>query len=54
MKLKPDLGNKMRVLYVSFGLALVVGTFALGLNGWLRVVVPLVGLASIFGGATGI
>ena len=54
MKITPNLGKKMRVLYVSFGLALVVGTFAMGLTGWLRVVVPLVGLASILGGATGV
>lgn len=54
MKITPNLGKKMRVLYVSFGLALIVGTFAIGLTGWLRVVVPLVGLASIFSGATGI
>ena len=54
MERTPDLGQKMRVLYVSFGLVLIAGTFVTGQTGWLRVVLPLVGLASILGGATGI
>ena len=54
MKITPNLGNKTRVLYVLIGLALTVGPFMIGLDGWLRVAVPILGLASIAGGASGV
>ncbi len=54
MKITPNLSNKVRVLYVLIGLALAVGPFMAGLDGWLRVAVPILGVASIAGGASGV
>ncbi len=54
MKITPNLGKKARVLYVLIGVALAVGPFIVGLDGWLRVAVPILGLALIAGGASGI
>lgn len=50
MKFTPNLGKKMRVLNVVVGLALIVGFFVLGFEGWLRWSLLGLGLAS---GATG-
>ena len=50
MKITPNLSNKVRVLYVLVGLALFSGPFMAGLDGWLRVVVPILGLVTIAGG----
>ena len=54
MKITPNLSNKARLLYVLVGLALAVGPFMTGLDGWLRVAVPILGLGSIAGGASGV
>ena len=54
MKMTQNLGNKTRVVYILIGLALVAGPFIAGLDGWLRVAVPFLGLASIAGGASGV
>ncbi len=54
MKITQNLGNKTRVLYVLIGLVLAVGPFMAGLEGWLLVAVPILGLASIVGGASGV
>ncbi len=54
MKFTPNLGKKMRVLYVVFGLALVAGFFVLGFEGWLRWSLLVVGVASGAAGATGL
>ncbi len=52
MKITPNLSNKARMFYVLVGLALAVGPFMAGLDGWLRVAVPILGLGSIAGGAS--
>ncbi len=49
----PNLGMKARVLYVVVGLAVIGGSFALGLEGWNRVVVPIVGVLVVATGKTG-
>jgi hypothetical protein len=54
MKITPNLSKKARMFYVLVGLALAVGPFMAGLEGWLRVAVPILGLVSIAGGASGV
>ena len=39
----PNLKPAARVLYVVAGIALVVVPFAVGMEGWARVVAPLLG-----------
>ncbi len=53
MKFTPNLGKKMRVLNLVVGLALIVGFFVLGFEGWLRWSLLVLGLASGVTGVTG-
>ena len=53
MRIKPNLGSTARMIYGVVGLALIVGTFAIGLEGWERWVLPIAGGGSIATGALG-
>ncbi len=53
MKIEPNLSNAYRILYVVMGSVMIAIPFALALGGWIRVVVPILGLLSIATGATG-
>ena len=54
MKITPNLSSKTRALYVVGGMVLVAGSFMAGLEGWLRVALGILGLATIAGGASGV
>lgn len=51
--MKPNLGKPMRVSYVVMGAALLAVPLAGGLDLWMRVAAPIVGLLAIVTGATG-
>ena len=53
MKFSPNLGHRFRILYVVIGVVLVAATFAIGLEGWQRVILPILGGMAIVTGATG-
>ncbi len=53
MKIRPNLGKTARIIYISIGVVLVAGSFAWGLEGWERVILPVVGGGSILTGACG-
>jgi hypothetical protein len=53
MKLLPNLSRTWRVIYAIVGLALILAPFVFTLPGWERIVLPILGLMSIFTGATG-
>ena len=53
MKFTANLSNAARVLYLVVGAALVVAPFAFGHEGWVRWVVPILGVGSIAEGAVG-
>ena len=53
MKFTANLSNTVRVLYLIAGAALVVLPFAFGLEGWVRWVVPILGVVPIAEGAAG-
>ncbi len=53
MKLKPNLSNAYRILFGLVGLVLIGIPFAFSLEGWIRVLLPVLGALSIATGATG-
>ncbi len=53
MRLKPNLGKTARVIYVGVGLALIIGSLVIGLEGWARLILLVVGGGSIAAGAIG-
>ena len=53
MKITPNLGKTARIIYIAIGVVLIAGTFAMGLEGWERLILPVVGGGSIFAGACG-
>ncbi len=53
MKIRANIGNKLRVFYVVIGLALIAGSFAIELEGWERLIGPVLGGVSIVTGALG-
>lgn len=53
MKIVPNIGQPMRVGYVVIGLVLIVAPFAMALQGWERVILPVLGGVSIGTGAVG-
>ncbi len=53
MKIEPNVGNAYRILCVVVGVVLIAVPFALSLAGWIKVVVPVLGVLSIATGATG-
>jgi type IV secretory pathway VirB2 component (pilin) len=53
MKLVPNLSKTWRVIYAIVGLALILAPIAFTMSGWERVALPILGVMSIFTGATG-
>ena len=53
MKFEPNLSNALRVFYVVVGLILIVSSFAMSMEGWIRVVVLILGVLTVGAGATG-
>ncbi len=53
MKIRPNLGKTARIIYISIGVVLIAGSFALALEGWERLILPVVGGGSIATGACG-
>ena len=53
MKIEPNVGKAYRILCVVVGLVLIAVPFALSLAGWIKVVVPVLGVLSIATGVTG-
>ena len=41
------------LVYISIGVVLVAGSFAMGWEGWERLILPVVGVGSIATGACG-
>ena len=53
MSVRPNLGKTVRIIYIAIGVVLVAGSFALALEGWERLILPVVGGGSIATGACG-
>ena len=53
MKIRPNLGKTARIIYISIGVVLVAGSFAMGFEGWERLILPVVGCGVIASGACG-
>ena len=53
MKFRPNLGKTARIIYISIGVVLIAGSFAMGFEGWERLILPVVGGGSILTGACG-
>ena len=53
MKFTVNVSKPVRLLYIVAGLALVAVPFAFDLEGWVRVVVPILGAGTIAEGAVG-
>ncbi len=53
MKIAVNLSNTSRVFYVIVGVAISAAPFAFGMEGWIRVLLPILGVVSIAEGATG-
>ena len=53
MKIARNIGKPMRIGYVVIGLALLVIPFAMGMEGWIRIVFPVLGGVSTVTGALG-
>ncbi len=53
MKIAVNLSNTSRVFYVIVGVAIAAVPFAFYMEGWMRVLMPILGVVSIAGGATG-
>ena len=51
MKIVQNIGKPMRIGYVVVGLALLVIPFGMGLEGWVRIVFPVLGGVSTVTGA---
>ncbi len=54
MSLKPNMGKAQRIAYVILGLAMMAAPFAIELKGWMRAVVPMLGLVTLVAGAVGL
>ncbi len=53
MKIAANLSNMIRVFYVIVGLAIAAVPFAFDMEGWVRVVMPILGVGSIAEGVAG-
>ncbi len=49
----PNLSRPMRIGYVVLGVALAASPLAISMEGWMQVVIPLLGVLAIATGATG-
>ena len=53
MKFAVNVSKPVRLLYIVAGLALVAVPFAFDLEGWVRVVMPILGVGTVAEGASG-
>ena len=53
MKIAANLSNMTRVFYVIIGAAIAAVPFAFDMEGWVRVVMPILGMGSIAEGLVG-
>ena len=53
MKIAVNLSNTRRVFYVIAGVAIAAVPFVFDMEGWIRVVMPILGVGTIAEGATG-
>jgi len=53
MKIVPNIGTPMRIGYVVAGAALIALPFAAGMEGWIRVAVPILGAMAVVEGLAG-
>ena len=53
MKIARNIGKPIRIVYVVIGLALLVIPFAMGMEGWIRIVFPVLGGVLTVTGALG-
>ena len=53
MKIAVNLSNTSRVFYVIAGVAIAAVPFVFDMEGWIRVVMPILGVGTIAEGATG-
>lgn len=53
MKIVPNIGKPTRIAFVAAGLALVATPFAIALEGWPSVVLPVFGGLAMATGAVG-
>lgn len=54
MNFNPNIGKAHRITYMILGLVMVVGPFAIGMEGWARTVVPILGGVTMVAGAVGL
>lgn len=53
MNIRPNLGKTARIIYIAIGVVLVAGSFVMALEGWERLVPPIIGGGAIATGACG-
>ena len=53
MKIAVNLNNTSRVLYVIAGVAIAAVPFVFDMEGWVRVVMPILGVGTVGAGASG-
>ncbi len=53
MKIVPNIGTPMRIGYVVAGAALITAPFVAGMDGWVRVAVPILGALALVEGLAG-
>lgn len=53
MRIEPNINMPMRAVYIVAGLVLIAMPFLAGMEGWVRLVVPILGGVSIVGGLVG-
>ena len=53
MKIRPNLGKTVRIIYISVGVVLVAGSFVMAFEGWERFILPVVGGGLIVTGGCG-
>lgn len=50
----PNLGKPLRLLYVAFGVTLLILPLFMTFQPWMRIGVIILGILSILGGASGL
>lgn len=53
MKIVPNIGTPMRIGYVVAGAAIIALPFVAGMDGWVRVAVPVLGALALVEGLAG-
>ncbi|MCH7703277.1 MAG: hypothetical protein IID37_16485 [Planctomycetes bacterium] len=53
MRIIPNIGKPMRVGYVVVGAALIAAPFAVAMEQWQRVALPILGAVAVVTGAVG-